>query len=184
MPIKEFTMDKKQSTDVTARVPQDIAPQDASIIQEAPPKGSTYRQTPLNHIPSDISDTLKPPVLPNIDPEAISDEQAHAGITVHIPGSVKMCWGDEIRFYWGKNLSSTTLFHRVGENSVVRVLCISYNFTPYIQYGLVDLYYELYRDNRLIGTSPVLRVNVNYSVPVTSRQRQRKRLINRRFFDT
>ncbi|KOP55119.1 MULTISPECIES: hypothetical protein [Pseudomonas syringae group] len=177
-------MDKKQSTDVTARVLQEKIPKNAGIAQESPPREGDYKAAGLAPAPSDISDTMKPPVLPGIDPEAISEEQAYAGITIHIPGSVKMCWGDEIRFYWGKNLSSTTLFHRVGKDSIVRVLCVSYNFTPYIQFGLVDLYYELYRDNRLIGTSPVLRVNVNYSAPATSRQRQRKRLVNRRFFDT
>ncbi|MCF5735548.1 hypothetical protein GIV17_15200 [Pseudomonas syringae] len=176
MSIKEFTMDKEQSTDVAARTQKkQNNPDSASTVQEAPPHKSLYRHASPLHLPSDISDTLKAPVLPDIDPDSISHEQAHAGITIHIPGSVKMCWGDEIRFYWGKNLSSTTLFHRVGENSVIRVLCISYTFTPYIQYGLVDLYYEIYRDHRLIGTSPVLRVNVNYAVPVTSRQRQRKR---------
>ncbi|KPY11826.1 Uncharacterized protein ALO55_00355 [Pseudomonas savastanoi pv. phaseolicola] len=180
MSIKEFTMDKEQSTDVVARTQKEKNnPKSASAVQEAPPHESLYRQARPLHLPSDISNTLKAPVLPDIDPDSISHEQAHASITIHIPGSVKMCWGDEIHFYWGKNLSSTTLFHRVGENSVVRVLCISYNFTPYVQYGLVDLYYELYRDHRLIGTSPVLRVNVNYAVPVTSRQRQRKR----RFID-
>ncbi|MFH7375980.1 hypothetical protein RA263_28180, partial [Pseudomonas syringae pv. tagetis] len=68
-----------------------------------------------------------------------------------------------------------SLFHLVGEKSLVRVVCISYYFTPYIQYGLVDLYYELYRYQRLIGTSPVLRVNVNYSAHISSRQKQRKR---------
>ncbi|MFH7611810.1 hypothetical protein RA272_30855, partial [Pseudomonas syringae pv. tagetis] len=77
------------------------------------------------------------PVLPNIDPDSISHEHAHAGITIHIPGSDKMCWGDEIHFYWGKNLTSPTLFLRVGENSVVRVLGFSYKYTPYILYGLV-----------------------------------------------
>ncbi|MEA1762402.1 hypothetical protein U2237_11625 [Pseudomonas syringae pv. tomato] len=177
-------MDKNKSTDVAARTQlEKNGPENASIVQEAPRHESLYRQAIAVHIPSDISDTLKAPVLPNNDPAAISHEQAHAGITVHIPGSVKMCWGDGIHFYWGKNVSTTTLFHRVGENSVVRELCVSYLFTPHIQYGLIDLYYELYRDCQLIGTSPVLRVNVNYSVPVTSRQRSRKRLINRRFPD-
>ncbi|WP_406641321.1 hypothetical protein [Pseudomonas californiensis] len=149
-----------------------------TVIAES---ASTYLSTYTPLEPSDISDTLKQVVLPNVSPDAISHEQAHAGVSVHIPGSVKLCQEDVIVFYWGKNVSSTTLFHRVGGNSIVRVLCISYNFIPFIQYGLIDLYYEVFRDERLIGTSPVLRVNVNYSAPVTPRQRQRKRSINGRY---
>ncbi|KTB87093.1 hypothetical protein ACTAB9_19140 [Pseudomonas syringae] len=171
-------MDKEYSKDVAALTSKKSKPTEPDAVREAPLQESTYQKMTSEHIPSDVSDTLKPPILPDNGDAAVSHEQVHTGVVVHIPGSVKMCCGDEIRFYWGKNLSTTTLFHRVGENSVIRVLCVSYDFVPHAQYGLVDLYYELYRDHRLIGTSPTLRVNVKHSMPANSRARQRQRFIN------
>jgi hypothetical protein len=130
----------------------------------------------------DISSGLKPPVLPHVKPEAISYEQAHAGVGVHIPGSGLMQPGDELVFYWGVNSSSTTiLLNTVTANSTVRVLCISYHFIECVQYGLVELYFEVYRDQHLIGTSPALMVTVNRNVSVTARQQQRKRNMRRKF---
>jgi hypothetical protein len=174
-------MDKNNPNRPAACTPAEHQPVDPAAVQETAQNEDIYRHTSAVSKPTDISQTLKPPILPNVDPDAISHEEAHAGISVHIPGALKMCTGDEIIFYWGRNASSTVLFHRVPENSVVRVLCISYNFVPYVQYGLVDLYYEVYRSKQLIGTSPVLRVNVNCSAPVTPKQRQRKRSVSRRY---
>lgn len=130
----------------------------------------------------DISHDLKAPFLPHIKAEIISYDQVHAGVCVHIPGSALMLCGDELVFYWGVNSSSTPiLLNSIGANSVVRVLCITYNFIECVQYGLVDVYFEVYRDQYLIGTSPTLMVTVNRNNPVTPRQRQRKRSINRKF---
>lgn len=130
----------------------------------------------------DISDTLKAPFLPHVNPDAISYEQAHAGVCVHIPGSALMSSGDELVFYWGMNSSTTPLLISAATaNTTVRVLCITYNFIEYVQYGLVDVYYEIYRDQYLIGTSPVLMVNVNRHTPVTPRQSERKRSMTRKF---
>ncbi len=131
--------------------------------------------------PSDISDTLKPPIVPNVNTDAITQEQAFAGVSIHIPGSVKLCEDDVIFFYWGRNVSMTTIYHRVGANSIVRVMCLSYHFLTHLHYGLVDLYYEIYRDKQLIGTSPALKVTVNYATPITPRQRQRKQWVSRRY---
>ncbi len=103
-------MDKEQSTDVAARTQKQNNPDSASTVQEAPPHKSLYRHASPLHLPSDISDTLKAPVLPDIDPDSISHEQAHAGITIHIPGSVKMCWGDEIRFIGEKTCHRQRFF--------------------------------------------------------------------------
>ncbi|MEE4340188.1 hypothetical protein V2J66_01030 [Pseudomonas alliivorans] len=149
------------------------------------PAAAYAENTPLMAAipPSDISDTLKPPQLPHVNPDAITQEQVFAGIVIHIPGSIKLCEGDVIFFYWGRNISSTQVYHRVGANSIVRALCLSYHFMAEPQYGLVDLYYEIHRENQLIGTSPALKVTVNYSPPLTPKQRQRKRWISRRFPD-
>ncbi|CAM3106579.1 hypothetical protein BZK31_05860 [Pseudomonas floridensis] len=165
--------------------PTDEHPDDehASQVEEVPPPYPKDTPVSVVHAPSDISDTLKPPILPNVNPDAITQEQAFAGISIHIPGSVKLCEEDVIFFYWGRNVSVTTIYHRVGANSIVRVMCLSYNFLTYLHYGLVDLYYEIYRDKKLIGTSPALKVTVNHAVPVTLKQRQRKRWISRRYPD-
>ncbi|KPC33335.1 Uncharacterized protein ABJ99_2193 [Pseudomonas syringae pv. cilantro] len=171
-------MEKNYSKDVVARTSEKSKPTESDAVREAPMQESTYRKMTSLHIPSDISDTLKPPLLPDNDGNTISYEDAHLGVVVHIPGSIKMCCGDEIRFYWGKNLSTTTLFHRVGEDSIIRVLCISYDLVSYILYGQVDVYYELYRDQRLIGTSPVLKVNIEHAMPANSKARQRQRFID------
>lgn len=132
-------------------------------------------------LPLDISASLKPPMLPNVNPDAISHDQAHAGVTVHIPGSAQMRCDDVIVFYWGLHKSVSSLYQDAAENSVVRVLCITYHFLPHAQYGLVDLYYQVQRCGIVIGTSPVLKVMVNYSSPTTPKQRQRKRSVSRRY---
>ncbi len=128
----------------------------------------------------DISSSLKAPILPGINSDAIAWEQIHAGISVHIPYSPLMQREDLIVFHWGLYQSSTPLLHPLGNSPVVRILCITYNFIPHAQYGPVDIYYEIHRANHLIGTSPILRVTVNKHAPLTSRQRRRKRNMKRR----
>ncbi|WP_240500469.1 hypothetical protein [Pseudomonas syringae] len=163
-------------------------------MDETPPTNNTdknkQQETPSANVDKpqaqptfgDISDSLKAPFLPHVKPDAISYEEVHTGVCVHIPGSAKMLFGDELVFYWGVNSSSTPiLLKHVNSNSVVRVLCISYHFIECVQYGLVDLYFEVYRDQQLIGTSPALVVTVNRNSPVTPRQRQRKRNMIRRY---
>lgn len=131
--------------------------------------------------PLDISQSLQAPRVPNVNPDAITYEQAHAGVNVHIPGSPQMRCEDVIVFYWGLHRSDSVLHQESIGESVVRVLGISYNYLPHAQYGLVDLTYEVRRGGVLIGTSPTLRVTVNYSAPTTPRQRQRKRSVSRRY---
>jgi len=163
-------------------------------MEETPPDNNIdknkQQETPITHadIPQkkpalgDISNSLKAAFLPHVKPDAISYEEVHTGVCVHIPGSAQMLFGDELVFYWGVNSSSTPiLLKHVNSNSVVRVLCISYHFIECVQYGLVDLYFEVYRDQHLIGTSPALVVTVNRNSPVTPRQRQRKRNMIRRY---
>lgn len=132
-------------------------------------------------LPLDISQHLKPPMLPNVNPDAITYDEAHAGVTVHIPGAPQMRCEDVILFYWGMHKSESSLYQDATDNSIVRVLCITYNFLPHAQYGVVDLYYEVQRCGIIIGRSPTLRVTVNYAAPVTPKQRQRKRSVNRRY---
>ncbi|HEX8592238.1 MAG TPA: hypothetical protein VF682_02985 [Pseudomonas sp.] len=142
----------------------------------------TPSPTPLN-APEllDISHDLKAPFLPNLESDVISHEQVHIGVGIHLAGSALMLPGDELVFYWGVNSSSTTLLlNNITSSSTVRVLCITYHFIEVPQYGVVDLYFEVYRDQYLIGTSPALMVTVNRNTSVTPRQRQRKRSINRK----
>lgn len=111
--------------------------------------------------PLDISRHLRLPRFANIKPNIISHEQALSGIIVNIPGSAMMRFGDTLVFYWGQNKSSTPLLlHTISNDSTVRVLCISYQFITHLQYGLVDVYYEVYRGPQLIGTSPAARITV------------------------
>ncbi|GFM83722.1 hypothetical protein PSCICN_44140 [Pseudomonas cichorii] len=128
----------------------------------------------------DISSSLKAPIVPCINTDAITCEQIHAGISIHIPYSPLMQREDLIVFYWGLHQSSTPLLHPLGRSTIVRILCITYNLIPYAQYGPVDIYYEIHRANHLIGTSPLLRVTVNKHAPITPRQRRRKRSMKRR----
>ncbi|WP_024695926.1 hypothetical protein [Pseudomonas syringae] len=171
------------SEDDSKTITSDDQPKEkaAPLIEEAAAHYSAKAPHLSLVTPSDISETLKAPILPNVNPDAITQEQAFAGISVHIPGSIRLCEDDVIHFYWGKNSSVTKVYHRVGANSIVRVLCISYNFLPFLHYGLVDLYYEVYRGQHMLGTSPVLKVTVNHALPVTDRQRQRKRWVTRRY---
>ncbi|MDY0936448.1 hypothetical protein [Pseudomonas viridiflava] len=173
------------SEDDSKTPPPDERPkEDAVDVVEEPAAAYAENKPAVAAMPpSDISDTLKPPQLPHVNPDAITQEQVFSGIVIHIPGSVKLCEGDVIIFYWGRNASQTQVYHRVGANSIVRAMCLSYHFMAEPQYGLVDLYYEIHRDTHLIGTSPALKVTVNYSPPLTPKQRQRKRWISRRFPD-
>jgi len=118
-----------------------------------------------------ISNTLQAPQLPGINPNSISHAQAYAGISVHIPGSPLMEEGDTIVFHWGQNVSSTRILHAVGFSVTVRVLCVAYSFIPHIQYGLVDVYFEVFRGSKRIGTSPALLVTVNPDTSKRARQR-------------
>lgn len=108
-----------------------------------------------------ISNTLKAPLLPNVNPNSISHAQAYEGIAVHIPGSPLMEEGDTIVFHWGLNESSTRVLHAVGFSVTVRVLCVTYSFIAHLQYGLVDVYFDVLRNGKLIGTSPAVLVTVN-----------------------
>ena len=173
------------SEDDSKTPPPDERPKEdaANVVEEPAAAYAESKPAVAAMPPSDISDTLKPPQLPHVNPDAITQEQVFAGIVIYIPGCVKLCEGDVIFFYWGRNVSSTQVYHRVGANSIVREMCLSYHFMAEPQYGLVDLYYEIHRENQLIGTSPALRVTVNYSPPLTPKQRQRKRWISRRFPD-
>ncbi|MFJ4145347.1 hypothetical protein [Pseudomonas sp. NPDC089734] len=132
-------------------------------------------------INTDLSNALERPLLPGINSDAISHEQVHAGISVHIPYSPVMQPDDLIIFYWGRHQTSTPIRQQDTENTIAGILCITYNLITHVQYGLVELYYEIHRADQLIGTSPLLRVTVSHHAPVTSKQRQRKRSMKRRF---
>lgn len=117
--------------------------------------------SPALHPTVEISRQLKAPRLGNVKPNTVSFQQAHKGVSINIPGSAQMRFGDTLVFYWGANKSSTQIHLRtVTKDTTVRVLCISYGFLTYQQFGLVDVYYEVHRDQYLIGSSPVIRVTV------------------------
>jgi hypothetical protein len=126
----------------------------------------------IQHPELNISRHLKAPKLSHVKPNTVTYEQAHAGVNVNIPGSDKMRLGDTLMFYWGQNKSSTRIHLRtITKDSTVRVLCISYELIAHLQYGLVDVYYEVHRDQYLIGTSPAVRVTVNRE-PAPPRKKQ------------
>ncbi|RMQ41652.1 hypothetical protein ALQ04_00503 [Pseudomonas cichorii] len=135
---------------------------------------------PKNKILSDISASLKTPLLPNVKHNIITHEQIHAGVSIHIPHSPLLQRDDLIVLHWGLHQLSTPLLHPLGKGGIVRILCITYNFIPHAQYGPVDLYYEIHRSGDLIGTSPTVRVTVNKHLSVTDKQRRRKRNMKRR----
>lgn len=137
-------------------------------VQSATPKTT---QPPHRPWAPNISNTLKPPVLPNVNPRSISQEQAYSGIAVHIPGSPLMEEGDTIVFNWGLHQSSTRILHTIGFSKVARVLCIAYGLITPVQYGLVDVYFEVLRRGKRIGTSPALLVTVNRDLPKRAPQR-------------
>lgn len=137
--------------------------------------------SPTLHPTVEISRQLKAPRLANVKPNTVSYQQAHKGVHINIPGSAQMRFGDTLVFYWGVNKSSTQIHLRtITKESTVRVLCISYEFLTYPQFGLVDVYYEVHRDKYLIGTSPVIRVTVHGeptptpTPPATPRKAQEK----------
>jgi hypothetical protein len=122
----------------------------------------------IQHPELNISRHLKAPRLPYVKPYVISHEQAQLGITVNIPGSAHMRFGDRLVFYWGRNRSSTTIHLRtIPRDTTVRVLCVAYPLINHPQYGPVDVYYEIIRGPFLIGTSQTARVVVKPE-PVTS----------------
>lgn len=128
---------------------------------------------PSVHPAADISRYLKAPKLSNVKPNTVSYEQAYKGININIPGSLQMRLGDTLMFYWGQNASSTLIHLRhITKDTTVRVLCVSYQLINEPQFGLVDVYYEVYRDDRLIGTSPAISVTVNGepTPPATTKQ--------------
>jgi hypothetical protein len=140
--------------------PETEAPETAVSETAAPEINST---SPSLHPVADISRHLKAPKLSNVKPNTISYEQAYKGININIPGSVQMRLGDTLMFYWGQNASSTRIHLRhITRDTTVRVLCVSYQLINEPQFGLVDVYYEVYRDDQLIGTSPAIRVTVNH----------------------
>lgn len=169
-----FTDNIRQSTRKSEDRLCPSADNDAMSTKIPPPKNEERsRDLSPPHRPwaPNISNTLKAPLLPNVNPESISHAQAHAGICVHLPGSPLMEEGDTIVFHWGLNQSSTRILHAVGFSSTVRVLCVAYNFIAHIQYGLVDVYFEVFRCGKLIGTSPAALVTVNPDESKKARKR-------------
>lgn len=173
----------------TANTPLNTtASTDLSSTQPSPPEPEPplkLRLVPINPLPEvtdstvsiqhpelNISRYLKAPKLSHVKPNTVTYEQAYAGVNVNIPGSDKMRLGDTLVFYWGQNKSSTQIHLRaINKDSTVRVLCISYDLLAHLQFGLVDVYYEVHRDQYLIGTSAAVRVTV-IREPAPSRQKQ------------
>ena len=113
----------------------------------------------LRSLPT-ISASLKAPQLLNAAPEAISLEQVNSGVTVLIPGSPQLRKEDVILFYWGTHECWQPLHQASGDQDVVWLLCMAYPLIDRPQYGTLNLFYEVYRADQLIGTSPVLQVVV------------------------
>lgn len=144
------------------------------IVPINPPPEVTDSTVSIQHPELNISRHLKAPKLSHVKPNTVTYEQAHAGVDVNIPGSDKMRLGDILMFYWGQNKSSTQIHLRtITKDSTVRVLCVSYELIAHLQYGLVDVYYEVHRDQYLIGTSPAVRVTVNRE-PAPLKQRKQR----------
>ncbi len=131
------------------------------LSNEALPVTPVDNPSVIQHPELNISRHLKAPRLPYVKPYVISHEQAQLGITVNIPGSAHMRFGDILVFYWGRNRSSTTIHLRtITRDSTVRVLCLAYPLINHQQYGPVDVYYEVHRGPFRIGTSETARVVV------------------------
>lgn len=123
----------------------------------------------------DISRHLRAPKLSNVKPNTVTFEQAYSGVNVNIPGSVQMRMGDTLVFQWGTIRSSTRLhLRKITKDSTVRVLCVSYEFITEPEYGLLEVFYEVHRDEQLIGTSPVIKVTVKGDPTPPAAPRQKK----------
>lgn len=163
----EFTDDKqKPSTSVdhpATGSDQTAAGEERTtgLSSEALPVTTMDNPPVIQHPELNISRHLKAPRLPYIKPYVISHEQAQLGITVNIPGSTHMRFGDRLVFHWGRNRSSTTIHLRtITRDTTVRVLCVAYPLINHPQYGPVDVYYEIHRGPFRIGTSQTARVVV------------------------
>lgn len=108
----------------------------------------------------EISISLKPPRLANANPESVSQAQVQAGVTVLIPGSPMMRREDVIVMHWGAHTCSNTLFHDTIAHHAVWSPCIDYRAIGLEQYGRLEMYYEVWRAEELIGTSPFVQVLV------------------------
>ena len=163
-----------QASEQPSPLKQKHAPELTHVTINPLPEGADSTVS-VQHPDLNISRYLKAPRLANVKPNTVSYEQANAGVHINIPGSEKMRLGDTLVFYWGQNKSSTLIRLRdISKDSTVRVLCVSYDLIAQAQYGLVDVYYEVHRDEYLIGTSPAIRVTVNRD-PAPARQRAQRR---------
>lgn len=145
--------------------PEDISLDRPGVITVEPQPVDLYLQRYVDGTRSllnlpEISISLKPPKLDNANPESISRDKVKAGIKVLIPGSPMMRREDVIVFHWGAHACSNTLYHDSIGHNIVWVLCICYEYIDLQQYGPLDLYYEVWRAEELIGTSPFLQVVV------------------------
>lgn len=131
------------------------------LSSEALPVTAVDNPPVIQHPELNISSHLKAPKLPYVKPYVISHEQAQLGITINIPGSAHMRFGDRLVFYWGRNRSSTTIHLRtITKDTTVRVLCVAYPLINHPQFGPVDVYYEIHRGPYRVGTSQTARVVV------------------------
>jgi hypothetical protein len=170
-PNKNSTVEK--ASEQPTPLKQENAPELTLVSTNSHPEGADSTVS-IQHPDLNISRYLKAPRLANVKPNTVSYEQANAGVHINIPGSEKMRLGDTLVFYWGQNKSSTLIRLRsISKDSTVRVLCVSYDLIAQVQYGLVDVYYEVHRDQYLIGTSPAVRVTVNRD-PAPARQRPKR----------
>ncbi len=116
-------------------------------------------QRSLLNLP-EISISLRPPSLGNANPESVSQAQVQAGITVLIPGSPMMRREDVIVMHWGAHECSNTLFHDTIGHHIVWSPCIDYQALGLKQSGRLEMYYQVWRAEELIGTSPFVEVAV------------------------
>jgi len=127
-----------------------------------------------------MSKTLKPPILPNVRCDAITDLQADTGISVHIPGSAGMRVGDVVVLHWGRDLHAATIDEPVKDDSIVATYCLNYNYMIHIKHGPVNVHFEVYRGQRIIGRSPVLRAYVKNRHRLSEKQRCRRRMMGKK----
>lgn len=158
--MKEITPDDMPK-DLQENWPLDDHP---AIIIEPPPVDLYLQRyvdgtrSLLNQV--EISISLKPIKLGNANPELITRDQVKAGVSVLIPGSPMMRKEDVIVLHWGIHTCSNTLYHESIAHNIVWVPCICYPYIGPQQYGPLQLYYQVWRAEEIIGTSPFLHVVV------------------------
>lgn len=120
----------------------------------------------LQEIPSDLPAPLIDPTLGNL----IDHAEALVGVKVDIPHYDNAAAMDQIRLFWGESNPMLPVSLPPGneDEDIVLSLRVPFETINALPPGEVNVFYEVSRQNEVVGTSAISTINVFLTLPITT----------------